>query len=342
MVAQRRGQVLAKTPAVRRAVVVDHAHLIVAEPIDAIFIEEESGVLDEKVAHFRFAEIKDQPAGVSAVGEVERIPVPARGRLPIEEVNALVAEIAARMVVNHVQQDSESVQMAEIDQGLQLVHLSAQISDLVRRQTLRLEERVYMGDIRWQVRILDGKIHLGRKIIHAVVTEAELRGELLDRHELDRRESEAGEMRNLARDVEKRSRFGRQVRSEKYADMQLIDHEIVEPRRDVSGLVPRKVRLADDAIARERSRQLPRKRIALRTRPAITDHEKLVTVAILHSRQKAAPMALFVAGQQVCVISDGAVDTGVNALRVGRPNPEGCALVREVRSHRRVVPGMVE
>jgi hypothetical protein len=104
-------------------------------------------------------------------------------------------------------------------------------------------------------------------------------------------------MPNLACNIEKRSRFARQVRSEKYADMQLIDHEIVERRRDVSSLVPRKIRRADDAIARERSGQLPRKWIALRTRPAITNHEELVTVAILHSRQEAAPMPLFVAVQ---------------------------------------------
>src|SRR5439155_4136130 len=193
----------------------------------------------------------------------------------------------------------------------QLVHLSAQITAFVGQQALRLEECIYMGDIRRQVCILDGKIHLGRIIIHAVVTEAELGGELLDRHELDRRYSKPNEVWNLACDIEKRARLDRQGRSKKYADMQLIDHEIVEVRRDVSDLLPRKVRRADDALDRERSDQLPRKRIVLRTRPAITNHEELVTVAILHSRQKAAPMPLFITVQQVCVIGDGAVDAGM-------------------------------
>ena len=54
----RRGQILAKAPAVRRAVVVDHAHLIVAKSVNAIFVKEEFGVLDEEIAHLRFAEIE--------------------------------------------------------------------------------------------------------------------------------------------------------------------------------------------------------------------------------------------------------------------------------------------
>jgi hypothetical protein len=248
--------------------------------------------------------------------------------LPIEEVDALVAKVAARVVVNHIEKNGEPVDMAEVDQGLQLVHFSAEIGDPIRRQPLRSEKRIYMGDVRGQIRILDRKIHLRRKIIRAVVTLAELRLELLDRHELDRGNSQAGEMRNLACDIEKRSRLGWQIRSEKYADVQLIDHEILERRRDVSGLVPRKISLADDAITRERSRQLPRKRIALRTRPAITDHEKLVAVAILHSRKKAAPMPLLVADQQVCVIGNGPVDTGMDPMGIRCPDTECCAAVR--------------
>ena len=199
-----------------------------------------------------------------------------------------------------------------------------------------------MSDIWWQVRVLDRKIHLGRKVIHAVVTLAELGLEFLDRHELDRSNSQAGEMRNLASDIEKRSRLGRQIRREKYTSVQLVKDEIAKRRRYVSCLVPRKIRLADDAIARERSSQLPSKRITLGTRRAVAHHEEFVTIAILHSREKATPMPAFVASQQIRVIGRSAADTSVDAMRLGRPNPEPRASIRKVRTHRCIIGDMFE
>ena len=94
---QGRVEILAETPAVGRAVVVDDAHLIVAEAIDAVLVEKELRVLDEEVAHLRFAEVEHQSAGMSLVGEVQRIAVSAVRRLPIEEVQAFVAEVAAAL-----------------------------------------------------------------------------------------------------------------------------------------------------------------------------------------------------------------------------------------------------
>ena len=62
---ERRGQVLAKTPAVRRAVMIDDAHLVVAEAIDAIFIKKELRVLNQEVAHFGLAEVEHKAAGMA-------------------------------------------------------------------------------------------------------------------------------------------------------------------------------------------------------------------------------------------------------------------------------------
>jgi hypothetical protein len=58
------------------------------------------------------------------------------------------------------------------------------------------------------------------------VTEAELGRELLDRHQLNSVDPEAGELRDLACDIEKRPCFPRQILREKHADVQLVDHEI--------------------------------------------------------------------------------------------------------------------
>jgi hypothetical protein len=58
MVSQRGGEVLAEAPAVGRAIVIDDAHLIVTEAVEPIFIEEELGIVDEKIAHFGLAEVE--------------------------------------------------------------------------------------------------------------------------------------------------------------------------------------------------------------------------------------------------------------------------------------------
>jgi hypothetical protein len=144
-------------------------------------------------------------------------------------------------------------------------------------------------------------------------------------------------VRNLVGDIEKRPRLARQIRRRKHADVQLIDNEIVKLRRDESGLVPRKVGRTDDAIVRERRRQLPRKRIALGTRSTVPDDKKHVTIAVLHAGQKAAPMSRFIDGEQIAPVSRRAIYAGVDPVRVGCPDPKGRARSGEVRAHWRVI-----
>ena len=59
--------------------------------------------------------------------------------------------------------------MAEVNQRLELVHLSAQLIDLVRCLPLRLEKRISLRHVRREDFVLDGEIHFRRKIIDAVV-----------------------------------------------------------------------------------------------------------------------------------------------------------------------------
>ena len=119
-----------------RAIVVDDAHLIVAQAVDPIFIEKKLCVLNQKVANLRLAEVEHQSSGMPDIGEVEGIAIAALVRLAVEEVEALIAEIAARVVVYHVQDYGESVDVAEIHQCLELVHLAAQIFDPIARSSL--------------------------------------------------------------------------------------------------------------------------------------------------------------------------------------------------------------
>jgi hypothetical protein len=62
---------LAEAPAVWRTIMIDDAHLIVTEAVDPVFIEEEPGILDEKISHVGLAEIEHQPTGMPSVGKIK-------------------------------------------------------------------------------------------------------------------------------------------------------------------------------------------------------------------------------------------------------------------------------
>src|SRR3954447_21499388 len=107
----------------RRAVVVDDADLIVAEAVDPVLVEVELRILDQEVADLGLAEVEDLAAGMISSVEVERILRLALGRgLAVEEEQALIAELSARVVVDDVEEDRQAVDVAEIDERLELVH----------------------------------------------------------------------------------------------------------------------------------------------------------------------------------------------------------------------------
>ena len=67
---------------------------------------------------------------------------PAPGRLPIEEVQALVAEITSRVVVDEIENDGEPVKVCQIDERLQLVHLAPEVFDPVACDAPGIEQVV--------------------------------------------------------------------------------------------------------------------------------------------------------------------------------------------------------
>jgi len=99
---QRGGEVWQKLHRGGAAVVVDDAHLVVAEAIDAVFMQKNlafwmrksrtSGLPKSKTSHRH-----------APVGEIERVSIAASGRLAVQKVHALIAKISTRVVVDHVQ-----------------------------------------------------------------------------------------------------------------------------------------------------------------------------------------------------------------------------------------------
>jgi len=224
-------------------------------------------------------------------------------------------------------QDRWTIKRLTVNAGLRLDWFKnsfpAQSVGRIRRQTFRSQEPVHPHEVRGQVRILGRVIHFRRKIIDAVVAETELGGKLLDRQQLNNRDPEIREVWDLIGDIEKRARFARKIWRRKDTDVQLVDHEIVKWRRNEPGLMPRKVGRTHNAIARERGRQFPRKRIALGARSAVTNDKKLVAIAVPHAGQKAAPMPGFVGGEQIVLVGHRAIDTGVDPMGARCPNPKG-------------------
>src|ERR1051326_3060712 len=96
--------------------------------------------------------------------------------------NRGVAEIAAFMVVNKVEEDRDSMQMGKIDQAFELADPRSEHVDAERRLAQGSEQSVHRCRIRCQLGVRAGLIeHLGREIVDAIVADAVLGGEFLDR-----------------------------------------------------------------------------------------------------------------------------------------------------------------
>ena len=235
------------------------------------------------------------------VGEVERVAVTAAGRLAVEKVQALIAEVAAGMVVDDIEDDRQAMQVTQVHESLELIHLAAQVFEPVAPQPPGVQQLIHRVGIGRQLVVLDGEIHFRREVIGAVVAEAERGLELLYGQELDGRDAQLREIRHLARDIEKRAPLPRQVGCEEGPDVELIDDDVVEPRRHEPVVMPGEVRAADDALARERRLELARVRIALRAFAALTDDVEHVPVAIPRAGDESPPVSALVTRQQARV-----------------------------------------
>ena len=126
-VVERRGEVLAERPP---ALVVDDADLVEPQAVGVVLLEEHRGVLDQERAHLGPVEREHPSAGPLLAREVEAVAA-VRVRGEVEVVDALAVEAAARVVVDDVDQHGEPVQVADVDERLELVDLPA---ELLRRQ----------------------------------------------------------------------------------------------------------------------------------------------------------------------------------------------------------------
>jgi hypothetical protein len=107
-------------------VAVDHGHLVEPEAVDVVLVQERPGVAEQELTDVRLQELEDLAAGLPHSGEVDAVGVVRVGGA-VEVVEALVVEIPAGVVVDHVGQHGQSVEVADVDERLELVHLAAQL-----------------------------------------------------------------------------------------------------------------------------------------------------------------------------------------------------------------------
>ena len=122
-------QVLAESPP---TIFINHSHLIVTQTVEVIFLQVHLRIVDEKLSHFGSAVIEHR----SDVFPVLEIETRLRQRfLPVKEANTLVVQVVclgslARgctgMVEDHVGNDRDIEQMAEINKHFELIDLAGQ------------------------------------------------------------------------------------------------------------------------------------------------------------------------------------------------------------------------
>jgi hypothetical protein len=166
---QGSGEVLAEPPTA--VVAVDHGHLIEPEPVDMVFVEEHPGVADQELADVRLQELEDLAASLPPLGEVDAVGVVRIGRA-VEVVEALVVEVPAGVVVDHVGQYGQSVEVADVDEGLELVHLAAQLGRRQGGEALVGQQGVDPVQVGLQLVGPDAVVHLRGEDVGAVVAEA--------------------------------------------------------------------------------------------------------------------------------------------------------------------------
>jgi hypothetical protein len=77
----------------------------------------ECRVVDQELPHALVPVGEHQAARPALIGEVQAVIVVARLGHPVEEVKALVTEVAARMVVDDIEEDGHAIDMQDVAHG---------------------------------------------------------------------------------------------------------------------------------------------------------------------------------------------------------------------------------
>ena len=130
------------------------------------------GVINEKLANITVPQGEGQAAGPAPISEVEAIiVVPVWRTIPEVETRIVTLE-AARMVVDYIEDHGDTVQMTEVDHGLELMGATAEVIErergllLGREQSIHRHERGRQGGL-----FVNDVAEVGREVVGAVVSQ---------------------------------------------------------------------------------------------------------------------------------------------------------------------------
>src|SRR5580704_15235030 len=107
--------------------VVDYRYLVVTNAVNVIFLEKQRGIIDEELSQLLLPKCINQASGPTLIREVKAVVVIVR-RFPVQKEHALILPIeTAPVIVNHIKNDADAVDMAEIDHDFQLIDLWLQL-----------------------------------------------------------------------------------------------------------------------------------------------------------------------------------------------------------------------
>jgi len=273
------------------------AQLVEAQPVDVVLLEVHARVAEEEGAHSGAVEGEHAPTGPALRREVQVV-LAVGGDGEVEVVEALRVQTAARVVVHDVGDHGDPVQVAEVDERLELVHLAAEVVDGERRAAFLREERVRGPQVRAEVGRADAVVHLRGEDVGPVVAEAPLPLVLDEREGLYGGHAQVCEVFDPVEHVEE---LRDPVRPEvcpgpvarvEHPEMELVDHELARRGRPELGVVPGvQLAVAYEAVAVGVSVQLElaRPRVPLEARPARALDEVAVRRPVAHSRHIAGP-----------------------------------------------------
>ncbi len=299
-------------------------------------------IVEQEFCHLVVPQRKREAAGAAVlIGEIEAVVVVAAIVSAVHVIQAIVVELpvdreAAGVIVDHVEHDRDAVDMAEVDQRLEL---SGSGLDIGKRDGGLLPGRVERVEFCHIVRqILNRDIgEVGREQIRAAIAHVRIGFLLVDRKRLQDIDAEIGEVGNFQGDVEEvRADAGSCDR--KGADMELVDDHVGKIRRHEIPVVPGKAAGAQDgkAVRKVLRLEFARAGVALGAARACALDPETIAVAIFSACLVSGPVAPRILLQQAVVgelfenlSAKNAVQIDRGGLR--RPDPKGCA----IRSQRR-------
>ena len=166
----------AEVPAVRLVGGQESADLVVAEAVDVEFLDVEPGIVEQELTDIGVPHGESEAASAAVlVGEIETIVVVAAIGSAVEIVDTVVVELAVdgkttSMIVDDVEGNGDAIDMAEIDQRLQLSRRRSKVPELKRRlPASRAQQLVQGGEISRQIGRLGDVGKVGREQVGAAI-----------------------------------------------------------------------------------------------------------------------------------------------------------------------------